>query len=70
MQSLILSSPGSRDFIVEKGMESHVIILILDRLDRPIDGPNAYIGMSRARGALTVLAHAGRQPEIESRLAP
>ncbi len=23
-----------------KGMESHVIILILDRLDRPIDGPN------------------------------
>lgn len=51
-----------------KGMESHVIILILDRLDRPIDGPNAYIGMSRARGALTVLANAALQPEIESRV--
>ena len=43
--------------------------LILDRLDRPIDGPNAYIGMSRAaRGALTVLANAALQPEIESRV--
>ena len=51
-----------------KGMESHVIILILDRLDRPIDGPNAYIGMSRARGALTVLANAALQPEIGSRV--
>ena len=49
-------------------MESHVIILILDRLDRPIDGPNAYIGMSRARGALTILANAALQPEIESRV--
>ena len=51
-----------------KGMESDVIILILDRLDRPIDGPNAYIGMSRARGVLTVLANAALQPEIESRV--
>ena len=52
-----------------KGMESHVIIFILDRLDRPIDSPNAYIGMSRARGALTVLARATLQSEIDSRLA-
>lgn len=52
-----------------KGMESHVIILILDRLDRPTDVPNAYIGMSRARGALTVLAHAALRSELETRLA-
>ena len=51
-----------------KGMESNVVILILDRLDRPSDGPNAYIGMSRARGALTVLARAGLRDEVEGRL--
>ena len=52
-----------------KGMESHVVVLILERLDRGFDGPHAYIGMSRARGALTVLAHCALKPEIESRLA-
>lgn len=52
-----------------KGMESHVVVLILERLDRGFDGPHAYIGMSRARGALTVLAHSALKPEIESRLA-
>ena len=52
-----------------KGMESHVVVLVLERLDRGFDGPHAYIGMSRARGALTVLAHADLEPEIESRLA-
>ena len=51
-----------------KGMESNVVILILDRLDRLSDGPNAYIGMSRARGALTVLAAAGLRDEVEGRL--
>ena len=51
-----------------KGMESNVVILILDRLDRLSDGPNAYIGMSRARGALTVLARAGLRDEVEGRL--
>lgn len=51
-----------------KGLESNVVILILDRLDRPIDEPNAYVGMSRARGALTVLARAGLQSEVETRL--
>ena len=63
-----------------KGMESQVVILILHRLeedsaslDRYFDGPNArayaYIGMSRARGALVVLAHAGLRDELKSRLA-
>ncbi|MCY4417329.1 MAG: NERD domain-containing protein/DEAD/DEAH box helicase [Chloroflexi bacterium] len=51
-----------------KGMESHVVVLVLERLDRGFDGPHAYIGMSRARGALTVLAHSALKPEIESRL--
>lgn len=51
-----------------KGMESHVVILILERLDRPSDAPNAYIGMSRARGALTVLAHTRLQAEVAARL--
>ena len=52
-----------------KGLESHVVVLVLERLDRGFDGPHAYIGMSRARGALTVLAHNALEPEIESRLA-
>lgn len=52
-----------------KGMESNVVVLILERLDRGFDGPHAYIGMSRARGALTVLAHNDLKPEIDSRLA-
>ena len=52
-----------------KGLESDVVILILDRLDRGFDGPHAYIGMSRARGALTVLAQSALQSDIESRLA-
>ena len=52
-----------------KGMESNVVILILERLDRLSDAPNAYIGMSRARGALTVLAQAGLKPEVAARLA-
>ena len=52
-----------------KGLESNVVILILGSLrDRPFDAANAYIGMSRARGALTVLAHAGLQAEVEARL--
>lgn len=51
-----------------KGMESHVVVLVLERLDRGFDGPHAYVGMSRARGALTVLAHSTLQPEIENRL--
>ena len=55
-----------------KGMESHVVILILERLDRHSDDrhsdAHAYIGMSRARGALTVLAQAGLQAEVEARL--
>ena len=51
-----------------KGMESHVVVLVLERLDRGFDGPHAYIGMSRARGVLTVLAHSALKPEIESRL--
>ena len=53
-----------------KGLESNVVILILDRLDRASDGPNAYVGMSRARGALTVLANSALLPEVESRLVP
>ena len=96
-----------------KGMESEVVILLLDRLDptdnppprinpaanppprpapadnpppspapanpnannaaRPFDPQNArayaYIGMSRARAALTVLAPAALRPQLESRLA-
>ena len=62
-----------------KGMESEVVILLLGRLDadgevsRPFDPRNArayaYIGMSRARGALAVLAHAGLRGELEARLA-
>ena len=51
-----------------KGMESNVVILILDRLDRPMDEPNVYVGMSRARGALTVLANASLQAVVEARL--
>ena len=51
-----------------KGMESNVVILILDRLDRLSDGPNAYIGMSRARGALTALVAAGLREQVEGRL--
>ena len=52
-----------------KGLESNVVILILGSLrDRPFDAANAYIGMSRARGALTVLAQAGLQSEVEARL--
>ena len=51
-----------------KGMESHVVVLVLERLDRGFDGPHAYVGMSRARGALTVLAHSALKPEIEDRL--
>ena len=45
-----------------------MVILILERLDRPSDAPNAYIGMSRARGALTVLAHTRLQAEVAARL--
>ena len=53
-----------------KGMESNVVILILDRLDRPqVDDPNVYVGMSRARGALTVLANASLEAEVAARLA-
>jgi hypothetical protein len=63
-----------------KGMESQVVILILHRLDedsawldRYFDGPNAraytYIGMSRARGALVVLANADMRDDIEKALA-
>ena len=62
-----------------KGMESEVVILILGRLSedaaevtRPFDQQNArayaYIGMSRARGALVVLAQEGLREEVESRL--
>ena len=62
-----------------KGMESEVVILILGRLyegyeetARPFDRQNArayaYIGMSRARGALTVLAQESLREELESRL--
>ena len=62
-----------------KGMESEVVILILGRLSedaieatRPFDQQNArayaYIGMSRARGALVVLAQEGLREEIKSRL--
>ena len=62
-----------------KGMESEVVILLLGRLEaggevsRPFDPRNArayaYIGMSRARGALAVLAHAGLRGELEARLS-
>ncbi len=63
-----------------KGMESQVVILIMDWLgegpvqhDRDIDEQNAhayaYIGMSRAWGALVVLANADLRGELESRLA-
>lgn len=62
-----------------KGMESEVVILILGRLaedtveaTRPFDQQNArayaYIGMSRARGALVVLAQERLREEVESRL--
>ena len=62
-----------------KGMESEVVILILGRLfenaiesTRPFDQQNArayaYIGMSRARGALVVLAQEDLREEVESRL--
>ncbi len=52
-----------------KGLESHVVILILERLDRGHDLPNAYTGMSRARSVLTVLAHSSLKNELEARLA-
>ncbi len=51
-----------------KGMESHVVVLILERLDRENDLPYAYVGMSRAKGALRVLAQAGLRPELEALL--
>ena len=62
-----------------KGMESEVVILILGRLYgeyeeavRPFDRQNArayaYIGMSRARGVLIVLAQESLREEVESRL--
>ena len=62
-----------------KGMESEVVILILGRLygeheetTRPFDRQNArayaYIGMSRARGALVILAQEALREEVESRL--
>ena len=64
-----------------KGMEIPAAILILDSSpDRPepeserIPGSgrfneDAYIGMSRARGALAVLAQAGLRGELEARLS-
>ena len=63
-----------------KGMESEVVILLLGRAftdageaTRHFDHEHAqayvYIGMSRARGALVVLAQQSLQQEIESRLA-
>ena len=54
-----------------KGMESNVVILILDRLERQSEETDAYVyvGMSRARGALTVLANAALRGEVEARLA-
>ena len=63
-----------------KGMEAEVVILILDRLDqnssteleRPIDAGNAsayaYIGMSRARCSLVILAKSELREELETRL--
>ena len=62
-----------------KGMESEVVIVILGRLSddasnaaRSFDQQNArayaYIGMSRARGALVVLAQEKLRDEVESKL--
>ena len=60
-------------------MESEVVIVILGRLSddasnaaRSFDQQNArayaYIGMSRARGALVVLAQEKLRDEVESKL--
>ena len=64
-----------------KGMESQVVILILYRMgedsdevevDYLFDKSNArayaYIGMSRARGSLIVLANDGLRKKIEASL--
>ena len=43
-----------------KGMESHVIVLTdLDKLDSPHDRRRAYVGMSRAKYALFLIATEG-----------
>ncbi len=40
-----------------KGMESKVVILIIDRMNLPDDRATLYVGMTRARINLIVLAH-------------
>lgn len=40
-----------------KGMESKVVILIADRMNLPGDRAALYVGMTRARINLLVLAH-------------
>ena len=51
-----------------KGLESPVVILIIDRLDRHFDIPNVYVGMSRGRSALTVLAHSSLRSNLDALL--
>ncbi len=40
-----------------KGMESKIVILIVERLNQNVDIATAYIGLTRARVRLVVLAH-------------
>jgi hypothetical protein len=48
-----------------KGMESHVVVLTdLDKLDSPRDRRRAYVGMSRAKYALFVLASSRVNAEL------
>ena len=52
-----------------KGMESKVIILIVDRVDQDWYKRAMYVGQTRARIELVVLSHASAEYELRARLA-
>lgn len=51
-----------------KGMESKIIILIVDRLTLPADWAALYVGMTRARINLIVLAHESAVDALTARI--